>query len=219
LSDFTLEGGSKKGLRNSRNKIEKLGYRFSVLATEDVSRRMDELKAVSDAWLNQKNTPEKGFSLGFFKPEYLAMNPVAIVEKDGIIAAFANVWIGADQQELTVDLMRFHPEMQSGVMDYLFIEMMVWGRDMNFKWFNLGMAPLSGLEARSMAPFWTRLGAFVYHYGEHFYNFQGLRLYKEKFDPVWVPRYLASPGGLVLPRVFTNLATPISGGVKGIIMG
>jgi phosphatidylglycerol lysyltransferase len=219
LSDFTLEGGGKKGLRNNRNKIEKLGYRFSVLATEDVSRRMDELKAVSDAWLIEKNTPEKGFSLGFFKPEYLSMNPVAIVEKDGIIAAFANVWIGADRQELTVDLMRFHPEMQSGVMDYLFIEMMVWGKEMNFKWFNLGMAPLSGLEARSMAPFWTRLGAFVYHYGEHFYNFQGLRLYKEKFDPVWVPRYLASPGGLVLPRVFTNLATLISGGVKGIIMG
>jgi phosphatidylglycerol lysyltransferase len=53
--------------------------------------------------------------------------------------------------------------------------------------------------------------------GENFYNFQGLRQYKEKFDPVWEPTYLASPGGLVLPRILTNLATLISGGLRGVV--
>jgi len=79
------------------------------------------------------------------------------------------------------------------------------------------MAPLSGLENRALAPLWIRIGAMVYHHGEHFYNFQGLRLYKEKFDPLWVPKYLASPGGIALPRVLANVAALIAGGVKGIV--
>jgi phosphatidylglycerol lysyltransferase len=79
------------------------------------------------------------------------------------------------------------------------------------------MAPFSGLESRALAPLWTRVGALMYRYGEHFYNFQGLREYKEKFDPVWEPRYLASPGGLALPRVLTSVAALISGGIKGVV--
>ena len=47
---------------------------------------------------------------------------------------------------------------------------------------------------------------FAYRHGDHFYSFEGLRQYKQKFDPVWQPKYLASPGGLALPRILTDLA-------------
>ena len=70
-------------------------------------------------------------------------------------------------------------------MDYLFIELMLWGRNQGYRWFNLGMAPLSGLEAHPLAPAWHRVGNFIFRHGEHFYNFEGLRRYKMKFDPVW----------------------------------
>ena len=33
-----------------------------------------------------------------------------------------------------------------GVMDFLFIQMMLWGRAQGYQWFDLGMAPLAGLE-------------------------------------------------------------------------
>jgi len=79
------------------------------------------------------------------------------------------------------------------------------------------MAPFSGRESRALAPLWNRLGAFVSLHGEHCYNFQGLRQYKEKFDPQWRPRYLAALGGLALPQIFANLATLISGGAKGVV--
>ena len=79
------------------------------------------------------------------------------------------------------------------------------------------MAPLSGLERRELAPLWSKVGAFLYRHGEHFYNFQGLREYKEKFDPVWQPRYLASPGGLALPRLLANVASLINGGLRGVV--
>jgi phosphatidylglycerol lysyltransferase len=79
------------------------------------------------------------------------------------------------------------------------------------------MTPFAGMEDHALAPLWNRLGAFIFTYGEHFYNFQGLRQYKQKFDPQWEPKYIASPGGLALPGIITNIASLISGGVKGVI--
>jgi len=113
--------------------------------------------------------------------------------------------------------MRYLKEAPYGVMDYLIISIMLWGKKQGYRWFNMGMAPLSGIEARALSPLWNRIGAFVYRHGEHFYNFQGLRQYKEKFNPVWEPRYIAISSGLALPRVLTNLAALISGGLKGVI--
>jgi len=46
-------------------------------------------------------------------------------------------------------------------------------------------ASLSGLENDVLAPIWNRLGTFIFRHGEHFYSFQGVREYKEKFDPKW----------------------------------
>ena len=60
--------------------------------------------------------------------------------------------------------------------------------------------------------------AFVFRHGEHFYNFEGLRQYKEKFSPAWRPRYLVCPQGFgVLPRVLSNVAALVSGGLKGLV--
>ena len=57
----------------------------------------------------------------------------------------------------------------------------------------------------------------MFTHGEHFYNFQGLRAFKEKFSPQWEARYLASPGGAEPLIVLTDIAALISGGFKGII--
>jgi phosphatidylglycerol lysyltransferase len=217
LSTFSLEGSARKDLRYTKRKLEKEGCRFELLQPESVITHLDELKTISDAWLAEKNTREKGFSLGFFQPNYIRRCPVALVIRNERIEAFANLWAGTQREELSLDLMRYLPQAPHGVMEYLFICLMLWGKEQGYHWFNLGMAPFSGLENRALAPLWSRLGAFVFRYGEHFYNFQGVRQYKEKFDPKWRPRYLASPGGLALPQIFANLATLISGGIKGVV--
>jgi len=114
--------------------------------------------------------------------------------------------------------MRYEPDASpDGVMQYLFAQSLLWGKEQGFERFSLGMAPLSGLETGPLAPLSARLGAALFRHGEHFYNFQGLRAYKEKFDPVWEARYLASPGKLALPRILGSVATLVSGGVRGVI--
>ncbi|AMV71209.1 bifunctional lysylphosphatidylglycerol flippase/synthetase MprF [Desulfuromonas carbonis] len=217
LVDFSLEGSASKGLRYTYRRLTREGCEFEVVPATGVPTLLPELRQISDAWLAAKKTREKGFSLGRFDEDYLLNFPVAVVRRQGAVIAFANLWPGADHQELSIDLMRFASAAPSGVMEYLFICLLLWGQEAGYQHFDLGMAPLSGMENRPFAPLWNRLGAVIFQHGEHFYNFEGLREYKEKFNPVWEPRYLACPGGLALPKIFLNVAALISGGLKGVV--
>lgn len=214
LDDFSLEGGSRKWLRKMQRKVEAEECSFEILPAGPI---LPELRAISDTWLAEKKTREKGFSLGFFSESYVQRFPIAVVRRGGRIVAFANVWTSGDRQELSVDLMRHRADAPTGVMDYMFLQLMLWGQQEGYSTFNLGVAPLSGLENRTLGTLWNRVGSLAYRFGENFYNFQGLRQYKEKFDPTWEPMYLASPGGLALPRILTNLAALISGGLRGVV--
>lgn len=217
LTDFSLDGSPRKTLRYIQRKLTRAGCTFEMVPPAQVNRLLEALQAISNAWLAEKNTREKGFSLGFFTAAYLNQNPLALVRHQGRPVAFANIWQSAAQEELSLDLMRHLPDAPNGVMEYLFVELMLWGQRQGFRWFNLGMAPLSGMGTRDSAPLWHRLGHWVSQHGEYFYNFQGLRQYKEKFDPVWTPKYLACPGGLGLPRILADIGSLVSGGLKGML--
>ena len=120
--------------------------------------------------------------------------------------------------EVTVGLMRHRPDCASRyAMEYLFVRLIQYFREQGYSSFSLGMVPLAGFHTHPLAPRWHRLGRLIWSLGRRFYNFQGLRDYKDKFDPVWESKFLASPGGLRLPMILTNVATLISGGAKGLV--
>jgi phosphatidylglycerol lysyltransferase len=214
LESFSLEGAARAELRQAHRRAQRDGASFEVVPPEGVEALLPALKRISDAWLASKSTGEKRFSVGAFSPPYLKQFQLAVVRAAGAPAAFANLWTTGTKAELSVDLMRFGPEAPRGTMDYLFIELMLWGQRAGFRHFNLGMAPLSGLESHPLAPAWHRVGNFIFRHGEHFYNFEGLRRYKAKFDPVWEPRYLVARGGIALPRVLIDVSRLIAGGMK-----
>ena len=197
-------------------RLEKDGATFRILSPEQVAGVIDQLQTVSDDWLAAKATAEKGFSLGFFDEAYLARFPIAVIERDGRIQAFANILAGPQHEELSIDLMRYHRDAPKSVMEALFVYLLTWGKEQGYRWFSLGMAPLSGFETSPVAPLWNRLAAFLYEHGESVYNFQGLRAYKEKFDPMWEPHYLAYPGGLRLPRIMADVSALVAGGYRQI---
>lgn len=217
LLGWTLEVPERRRLRTIVRQLERLGCRFEVLSPEESRVILPELRRVSDAWLAHKRTREKGFSLGRFDERYLAHFPVAVVRQDGAVTAFANLWSAGERRELSVDLMRYLPDAVPGLMDYLFANIMSWGSREGYRWFNLGMAPLSGFQVDGDATSWSRIAALLYEHGEVFYNFRGLRSYKEKFRPEWRPRFLASPGGLSLPGDVASITALVSGGLDGVL--
>ncbi|HKO14792.1 MAG TPA: bifunctional lysylphosphatidylglycerol flippase/synthetase MprF [Gemmatimonadaceae bacterium] len=218
LDDFSLEGPARRNLRRVWRKAVDDGCTFELL--EDaaaIAPVLPELRAVSDDWLHSKHTREKSFSLGHFRDDYVERYPVGIACRGGAIVAFANVWCSGAREELEVDLMRFSRTAPPGIMRYLLAELMLWGRVRGYHWFNLGMSPLSGLRRTTIAPLWYQVGLTLYGRGERFYNFQGIRSFKEWFHPQWEPKYLANPGGAIRPLVVANIAALIAGGYEGVL--
>ncbi|HEY9479401.1 MAG TPA: phosphatidylglycerol lysyltransferase domain-containing protein, partial [Gemmatimonadaceae bacterium] len=217
LENFSLEGPERRNLRRMWRRAVQEGCSFEVVSASEVRGILPRLRTISDEWLANKRTREKRFSLGFFDERYLSRYPAALVRKDGEVVAFANVWPSGSGEELSVDLMRFSMAAPPGVMRYLLVELMLWGKVQGYHWFNLGMAPLSGLRASAIAPLWNQLGTAIYGHGERFYNFQGIRDFKEWFHPVWEPKYLVSAGGAARPVIIANIASLIAGGLEGVV--
>lgn len=215
VAGFSMEGKSKQNLRTAVNRAEREGGSFEVLPPGSVGPIVDELRAVSDAWLTMHEGTEKAFSLGRFDPAYLDLTPLAVVRSEGRIVAFANLLTAPE--EAAVDLMRYAPDAPHGVMDYLFTRCTQWAKEQGLARFDLGMAPLSGLEDRRMAPVFARVGALVFDEGGALYGFQGLRSYKAKFAPDWRPRFIAAPATTPLPLALLDVALLTSGGWLGML--
>ncbi|MET0250865.1 MAG: bifunctional lysylphosphatidylglycerol flippase/synthetase MprF [Novosphingobium sp.] len=200
LAAFSRGGRAAKDLRHAERRALGEGASFAVLAPDAVRAHVAELRAVSDDWLRHRRAGEKGFSLGRFDPDYVARFACAVVRSHGRIVAFATILATPNREELSIDLMRHGAVLPYGTMDFLFLSLIEWGQAHGYRWFNLGIAPLAGIDARRMAPLWAHAGRFVFRHGEARYGFRGLRAYKAKFASHWEPRYVASERGLMLAR-------------------
>lgn len=216
LEDFSLDQPERKDLRYALRRGERDGLTFQMVPQSETGAVMDDLRQVSDAWLATRNTAEKRFSVGAFDPEYIGEFDVAVVRVNGRITAFANLWKAASGHCGAIDVMRFDPDASPYMMEFLLTNLLLWCKEHGLEWLGLGMAPLSGLAGRDLAPLWQRLGAVIFQAGERFYNFRGLRLFKDKFRPTWEPRYLVCQGGMTPLRIFSDTAALIAGGLRGV---
>lgn len=210
LADFTLDTPQLRSLRRSERAVAKSGVTFRIVPAAAVPVILDELQEISDAWIAAKGHSEKHFSLGRFDRDYMCQFDIALVMAGERIVAFANLWLTQNRREASIDLMRSRVDAPKGSMDFLFVQLMAWAKARGYERFSLGMAPMSGIDGRRLAPAWAKIAALVYRHGERFYGFRGLRSYKEKFAPVWEPRYVAGPPAIGLARALRDLSRLIS---------
>ncbi|WP_010224745.1 phosphatidylglycerol lysyltransferase domain-containing protein, partial [Pseudomonas donghuensis] len=213
--DLDAKGKEMKDLRYTWNRGGRDGLSLEV--HEPGQAPLEELKAISDAWLSGKNVREKGFSLGRFSPEYLQHFRIALIRFEGRPVAFANLLETRSLELASLDLMRAHPEAPKLTMEYMMIGLIQHYKQHGYGRFSLGMVPLSGLQPRRGAPLTQRLGSMVFQRGEQLYNFQGLRRFKDKFQPDWEPRYMAVPAGLDPLVALADTAALIAGGLTGLV--
>jgi phosphatidylglycerol lysyltransferase len=113
--------------------------------------------------------------------------------------------------------MRYLPTAPKSCMDFLFCQLLLNAKQQGYQRFSLGMAPMSGMPQHRLANRWHKLAQFIYTHGERFYNFQGLRAFKQKFGPEWEPRYLVTTPGYLPVVALKDIAVLVSGGLKGVI--
>jgi phosphatidylglycerol lysyltransferase len=218
LTHFDLVGKEAQNLRTARNRLVREGAVFDVVTAEKTRALLPEMKTISQAWMAGQKGSEKTFSLGKFDQDYLARFPTAFVrDAQGNLIAFANLWTTSDGQEIAIDLMRYGPSAQKGVMDFLFVEIAMWAKAQNYQRFDLAMAPLSGLDDHKGAPFLMRFGAIMFEEGEEIYGFRGLRHFKDKFNPTWEPLYLCAPPDVLMVTALFDVAVLTSGGLRGML--
>ena len=203
-------------MRRNWRKAGESGAQFEVIDVAETGRHIDELKAISDYWLAHHAGGEKGFSMGRFDAAYIAEFPCALVRVEGQIVAFATLWTTADRSSFSMDLMRYGAAAPKNIMDFLFVELLQWGGQQGYEAFEFGMAPLAGLEGRPLAPLMTRVGRLLFERGEDLYNFQGVRRYKDKYDPMWSPRYIAAANKLAISIALADVSLLSAGGMGAL---
>lgn len=213
--DIDAKGKEMKDLRYTWNRGGRDGLALEI--HEPGQAPLAELKEISDAWLSGKNVREKGFSLGRFSPEYLQHFRIALIRFQGRPVAFANLLETHSNELASLDLMRAHPEAPKLTMEFMMVGLILHYKSHDYGRFSLGMVPLSGLQPRRGAPLTQRLGSMVFQRGEQLYNFQGLRRFKDKFQPDWEPRYMAVPAGLDPLVALADTAALIAGGLTGLV--
>ncbi len=212
LESFTLEGPKNKKLRYINSKLGKKNFRFEVV--DDFKSYSKDLKIISDEWLKSKKASEKSFSLGSFNEEYLSNFPIALLYYEDELVAFSNLLITEDKNEIAIDLMRYIDKTPTNTMDYLFIQIILWAKSNNYKNFSLGAAPLSGIESSIYSGFWNRYAGYIFENSDSYYNFKGLKRFKNKFFPRWESRYVAYSGNFNLIRSLLDVSSLISGGLS-----
>ncbi|WP_231107040.1 bifunctional lysylphosphatidylglycerol flippase/synthetase MprF [Pandoraea pnomenusa] len=218
LPEFGLQGSRRANLRHGVARGEREGLTLEIVPPEAVAPYLEEMRRVSNAWLARQHTREKGFSLGAFTEAYVSRQPVALVRRESRLVAFATLMCPDVQRiEASIDLMRQVPDAPPGTMDFLFAKLMLHFKDQGYQRFGLGMAPMSGMETHQLAPRWHRFGRMMFAHGARFYNFRGLRSFKDKFDPQWEARYLMTPGGIAPMLTLADVAALVGGGWKGMI--
>jgi phosphatidylglycerol lysyltransferase len=218
LAHFSLQGAAFANLRQNIRKAIASGLHFE-LCPSATAETVAQCHAISDQWLQTRKAKEKCFSIARFKADALIGSKLAMIYQGDRLVAFASIETAADQSLLSVDLMRHTNDSPRGTMDLLFARLIEWGQTQGFQEFSLGMSPLKDIQADAIAHdgHWVQFADAIAKHGERFYNFKGVRTFKEKWQPEWRPRYLLVPSRRHALPALLACAVEIAGGHRGLL--
>jgi phosphatidylglycerol lysyltransferase len=217
LKSFQLDSLASGDLKNAYQKVkETQDYSLEMPAASELPSLLPELKKVSEEWLSKNKTREKGFLTCFFLEKYLAAFQLAVVRNEGRIVAFANLCASGAKEEAALGLLRSSAGAASFLEDYLKVELILWAKEKGYQYFNLGMAPLLDTEESPLAPLKEKMAEILSPYTQ-VDSLQDIRQEKERYNPVWEPKYLAAAGNLPLPVAFNNIRSLVDKRTKDVV--
>jgi phosphatidylglycerol lysyltransferase len=210
LESFSLDGGRRKSLRNAINKVKDRGFKSTIHQPPIKDGILQKLKSVSDEWLLYSGRSEIVFSQGMFVWNELKQQTIITVENaEEKVVAFLNIVPDCSPAEGTYDLMRKTTDAPNGIMDFLLIALFGYLRSADYRYINLGFAPMSGMN--DAHTFKEKSMKFAYERIRSFSQYKGLREFKDKYDPVWFNKFLIYENDydlIQVPAVLSRVIKP-----------
>ncbi|MCB0643045.1 MAG: DUF2156 domain-containing protein, partial [Phaeodactylibacter sp.] len=134
LETWTMTGHRRQNLRTAINKRSKQGYVFQVNRPPQNDAFLQQLRAVSDAWLRDMDRSELVFSQGQFDETELKNQVILSLENaEGKVVGFINLIPDSIAGEANFDLMRKTEDAPHGTMDFLFAKLFEYLQGEGFK--------------------------------------------------------------------------------------
>jgi lysylphosphatidylglycerol synthetase-like protein (DUF2156 family) len=191
LPSFSVAGSQRASLRHSTTSARRAGLTVVPFA----SSHECQIRDISDEWLRTKRGGELGFTLSRHcdvdaqRAEHSA-DVWVIVDGDGMVQAWCTWRPYLDGQARVLDIMRRRVSAPNPAMDCLLVTVLETYRD-------------QGLLQASLASVPRDRGVWA----NHVYPTRSLRAYKQKFQPVWCPRWLAIRAAWQKPFAYTAIGT------------
>jgi phosphatidylglycerol lysyltransferase len=210
ITSFSLEGRDKKSLRNGLNSLQKKGYITFWCSAPHSEILLDELKQVSDEWLQAYEKKEIVFAQGMFDKQSLNEQDIIIIrDAGGRLVSFLNIIPDFSPGECTYDMIRKTADAPTGCMDALIIELIQFAKRNGYKYLNLGLVPMSGIQQPDSTA--ERVVKYAYEKIRRFRHYQGLREFKAKYASKWTNKYLVYENDfdlLQLPAALNKVMQP-----------
>jgi phosphatidylglycerol lysyltransferase len=187
-------------------------YRYRVLTGPEVESLVPELARVDAAWQAERGGRPLKFSSAIFVADQIASTPVLVMEQDSRLVAFATLWPGADGETMSCGLIRYLPDSPTGVLDGLLAEVIRHARASGCQRFSFGPAPVADWQSPALQEVRTQVMTISFRMSPHFYSYQGLRNYLDRFSPDWEPLFLACPAGQPVSSILEDISMLIGSG-------
>jgi phosphatidylglycerol lysyltransferase len=189
VQQFNLSGKSRKSLRNGLNYLDKNGYKSVIHYGPQTKEFLVKLQSVSDEWLLENNRKEVVFSQGQFDISALrSLDIITIEDAAGEIVAFLNVIPDYAMDECTYDLFRKVSNAPGSCMDGLIVKLIEYAKIHDYRFINLGMVPLMGLDRPDNPA--EHIMNFVSTKIPKYRKYQNQRDFKDKYSNKWEKRFL-----------------------------
>jgi lysyl-tRNA synthetase class 2 len=203
---FSLEGRAMRNVRQMVNRVERQGYECQVRRLKDIPRAEVELiKTGIEAWRGASERGSFSMALG---PERFG-DPadgecvVATATKDREVRALIN-FVPWGTDGMSLDLMVRDREAEPGLNELLIVKAMqaagglgIVRASLNFAVFRSALERGEKLGAGPITRMWRSTLVFF----SRWYQIESLYKFNSKFQPEWVPRFVAFKNTRDIPRV------------------
>jgi lysylphosphatidylglycerol synthetase-like protein (DUF2156 family) len=207
---FGLAGKAMQDVRTSVNRADRLGLRAEWLAGDRIPYRlMAQLVELSAEWIEGRDLPELGFTLGGLDElDDPAVEVGLVLDADDRVLAVTS-WLPVTRSGAlvgrTLDVMRRRGDAPNGTMEFLIADAVSRARDAGLELVSLSGSPLARSAVSAPGPL-DRVLASLGGALEPVYGFRSLLRFKAKFRPALQPLHLVVRDPLALPTIGVAIA-------------